>query len=157
MVENDKELVGRFWEEVFGRGDPDALDELLAPGYKFHDLANRKKYDAKSLKGLVSGIRAGMPGARVFREDQMSAEDSKVVTRFTVHVRLRDGVATNEEPGPDDEELELNGMSISRVVGGGIEESWVLWESLLAEQKIGPPKTAPELPVRRSWWWPPWR
>lgn len=157
MAENDKEVVGRFWEEVLERGNLDAMDELLSPGYKLHDLANRKEYDAESLKGLVSGIRAGMPGARVRREDQMSAEDGKIVTRFTVHVRLRDGVATDEEPGPGDEEVELNGMSISRVVGGRIEESWVLWESLLAEQKIGPPKEEPEPPVRRSWWWPPWR
>ncbi len=149
MMEDKKSVVARFWEEVYDGGDLDALDELLSPGYRLHDLANRREYDAESLKGLLSGIREGVPGARVRREDQVSAEGNKVVTRFTVHVRLRDGVATDEEPERGDEELELNGMSISCVSGGRIEESWVLWESLLAEQKINPGDN--------SWRWPPWR
>ncbi len=32
---------------------------------------------------------------------------------------------------------------------GKVEESWVLWESLLAEQIC-----EPEV---HFWWWPPWR
>lgn len=148
MAKNPKEVVGRFWEEAFGQGSLDALDELLSPGYKLHDLANRREHDAESLKGVLSGIREEVPGARVRIEDQISSEENKVVTRFTVHVLLRDGVAT-EEPERGGEDLELNGMSISRVSGGGIEESWVLWESLLAEQKISPGDN--------SWRWPPWR
>lgn len=149
MVEDRKSVVTRFWEEVYDGGDLDALDGLLSPGYRLHDLANRKEYDAESLKGILSGIRGEVPGVTVRREDQVSAEEDKVVTRFAVHVRLRDGVAVDGEPEPGDEKLELNGMSISRVSDGGIEESWLLWESLLAEQKINPGDN--------SWRWPPWR
>ena len=105
MAENEKEMVSRFWEEVFSRGNLDALDGLLSPGHRLHDLANRREYDAGNLKGLVSGIRKGLPGARVRIEDRASAEEGKVITRFTVHVRLRDGVATDEAPERGDEEL----------------------------------------------------
>jgi hypothetical protein len=149
MAENPKEVVRRFWEEVYGGGDIEALDELLSPYYRIHDLTNRMEYGIESLQGVISGIRGSVPGAEVRLEDQVAAEEDKVVTRFTVHVRLRDGVATDQEPEPGDEELELNGMSISRVSAGKIAESWVLWESLLAEQKISPGD--------QEWRWPPWR
>lgn len=149
MIEESKDVIVRFWEEVYDGENLDALDELLSPDYRLHDLANRREYDAESLKGLLSGIWAGVPGARVRREDQAAAGENKVVTRFTVQVRLRDGVATADEPAPGDEELELNGISISRVSDGKIGETWLLWESLLAEQRIGPGDD--------SWRWPPWR
>lgn len=151
----DKNVVGRFWEEVYNGGNLDAIDEIFAPDYELHDLVNGKSYGRDGLKGLLEQIRSEVSGAadaRVTIEDQMAAEADRVVSRFKVHVPLQDAASyAAQEPAPANQWLELNGMSISRVSGGRIEESWLLWEALLAEQKLHPTSGTPD------WRWPPWR
>ncbi len=145
-AEDGKGVVGRFWEEVYNEGNLDLIGEIVAPDYELHDPVNTDVYGPEGLKSLLEGIRDFSPEARVTIEDQLTAEEEHVITRFTVRVPRRDALA---EFAPADEPLELSGISISRVSGGRIEESWVNWDAQTLLQALDP------APV--DWRWPPWR
>ncbi len=145
MKENEK-TVNRFWDEVYNQGNFEAMDDIFAPGYVLHDLADRKDRGVDRLREILSEVQAAVPDTRITIEDQISAEEGKVVTRFKIHVPAQD---VAQESSSGDGQLELNGISISRVSGGRIEETWLLWEALLAEQEIKP--------GTQFWRWPPWR
>lgn len=145
MKENEK-TISRFWDQVYNQGNFDAMDAIFAPGYVLHDLADRKDRGVDKLREILSEVQTAVPDTRVTIEDQVSAEEGKVVTRFKIQVPAR-GVA--QESSYASGQLDLNGISISRVSGGKIEETWLLWEALLAEQEIEP--------STQFWRWPPWR
>lgn len=145
MTEDLKNVVNRFWEEAYNEENPDVMDEIFAPGYVLHELSSGQDGNLDSLKSTISAVHADLPGTRVTIEDQMAAEGDRVVTRFTIHVPQQGDTAT----GSAETMLEFSGISISRVSGGQIEESWLYWESLRAEQEISEPV--------HGWRWPPWR
>ncbi len=146
MNEEGKAIVGRFWEEVFNGGDYDLMEELLAPDYLLHDLANRRDFDRDELGEMFATVRTALPEVRAVVEEQLSAEGERVVTRFKFLVPRR-----SEEGQEDGEEwAEFAGISISRISAGKIAESWVSWEALRAEQET-------EDPPAQEWWWPPWK
>jgi hypothetical protein len=157
MAADGKGIIERFWREIYNEGKVDLIDEIFAPDYELHDLATRRAYDRDGLKGLLWAIRtrvAGAQDARATIEDQMAAEGDRVVTHFTIHVPIRDGVGRGPEPA-EEQLLELSGISISRVSEGRIEESWVSWEVLRAEQELGPSGGGEATAL--GWRWPPWR
>lgn len=146
VAEDAKRIVGRFWEEIYNGGYFDLIGEIIAPDYELHDPVNTNVHGPEGLKGLLEGIRDFAPEARVTIENQMAAEGGHVVTRFTVRVPRQGALA---EYAPADEPLELSGISISRVSGGRIEESWVNWDAQGLLRALDPPPA--------DWRWPPWR
>jgi hypothetical protein len=56
--ENNKALVRRFVEEVYNRGNLDAVDELLAPDYVDHTEPSGKYAGREGLKRGVAKQRA---------------------------------------------------------------------------------------------------
>lgn len=152
MRADEKSVVSRFWEEVFSRGDVEAIDEIFAPGYVLHfttvypngearDLVRTGDFD---LGGFVTRIREGFSDLQVSIEDQMSAEGGKVVTRFTVS-------GTHEDSGSL---VSVNGISISLVSEGRIEESWVEWDALDLMQQLGLQTGGTEELRWPPRWWP---
>jgi hypothetical protein len=145
------EIVRRFWEEVFGRSETSAMDEMFAVHYRLHDLVHRETHDLEEVKSIVWNSHNMMPGARVVVDDQNLTEDGRVFTRFTVHVPSPPDAEPSEQSAPPGEGWRYNGMSLSRLVEGEIAESWIVWEAIRAEQELGPYFEGPR------WRWPPWR
>ena len=144
-------IVRRFWEEIFGQGDTSAMDELFTTHYRLHDVVHRKIHDLKAVKDIVRGTHNIMPGTQVVIDDQRLTEDGRVFTRFTVHVTPPPSAESSQEPASLEDGWEYSGMSMSRVAGGKIEESWIVWEAIRAKQELDPFFSGPE------WRWPPWR
>lgn len=142
-----KDLVGRFWKAI-GGGEPAAVDALLAPGYRLHDLANRRDHGPEEARELAAALHDTVPGLAVVVEDQALAEGDRVVTRFTLRAPLRD------EPGFS---AECRGIDVSRVGEDGISESWVSWDTARLERELGPPPEDDSERTVRWWRWPPWR
>jgi serine phosphatase RsbU (regulator of sigma subunit)/ketosteroid isomerase-like protein len=118
--EKNKALVSRFWESV-GRGDLDAIDELLAPDFVDHSLLEGQKPGREGYKRQVAEQHAALSDIRPIIEDQVAKGD-KVVTRITwrsIHDR-------GEYFGlmPRDKEVVVTAMSMHRIVGGKIAEEW---------------------------------
>jgi hypothetical protein len=141
-------VVRRFWEEIFGQGDIKAIDEIFAADYKLHDLVYRERHSIKGLKRIVRETNYAVPGIRFIVDDQRLTWDDRVFTRFRVRVPAPQDAQQATLPGDG---WKYSGMSISRVVEGKIEESWLVWEALRAAVELGP------VFGPGDWRWPPWR
>ncbi|HET7479814.1 MAG TPA: ester cyclase, partial [Rubrobacteraceae bacterium] len=81
--EENKAVIRRFLEEVFGGGDLELVDELFAPDYVLHDPAVPGEVRGPDgIRQYVDMYRSAYPDTHFTIEDQL-AEDDEVVTRWT--------------------------------------------------------------------------
>jgi hypothetical protein len=144
-------VVRRFWEDIFSRGDIDAMDEVFAVDFELHDLVYKERHSLKGMKRIVRDTHYDVPGTRVTVEDQRLAVDGRVYTRFTVRVSPPKDAQMSGQSTPPGDGWEYSGMSISRVVHGKIEETWLVWEALRAAEELS------AIFGSQNWRWPPWR
>jgi len=112
--------VRRFFEAQ-GRGDLDALDEILAPDFVDRSVLPSEEPDREGYKMSVAEDHSAFSELRFIIEDQV-AKDDKVVTRLTIR-RIHDrgdfvGIA------PTGEEYESTAIAIHRIADGKIAEEW---------------------------------
>ena len=117
----NKNLVETFIQELFTKGNLDAVDRYLDPGFVNHD---------DPFPGAPAGAEGLRLAAAMFRGalpdwhsdiDQLIAEDDLVVERFTArgtHLGDLMGVAPTGNP------LVLTGIQVFRVSGDKIVERW---------------------------------
>ena len=125
--EKNKELARRFLE-ARGKGDLDALEQMMAPDFVDHTLAPGQQPDREAYKRSVAEYFTAFSNVRILVEDQVAGGE-KVVTRFTVsstHDRraLMGGVA------PSGREITNRVIVIHRVSGGKIVEEWGVGTSI---------------------------
>jgi predicted ester cyclase len=118
MSEQNKAIVRRYFEEVWNQRNPDAIDEFWAADYVNHN-APPGMSDRRGQKQLIAMSQAAFHG-QVTIEDQI-AEGDRVVTRWSGQSTHR-----GEFMGipPTGKTVTLTGISIDRVAGGQIVESW---------------------------------
>jgi steroid delta-isomerase-like uncharacterized protein len=127
-----KEAIG-----IWTTGDLDAADEFYAPDYvnhQHHDPADpRDLRGVEAMKSFVTEFRSAFPDFHDSIDIQV-AEGELVVTRFTsmgTHRGTFMGVeSTNRE-------LVWTGITIDRVSGGKIVESWANWDMMGMMQQLG--------------------
>ena len=140
--EENKAVVRRFIEEVFGGGNLELIDELFAPHYVLHDPAVPGEVRGpEGIKQYVGMYRGAYPDTRFTIEDQI-AEGDEVVTRWTGR-----GTHQGELMGipPTGQEVAVTGIEFDRVSGGKFEETWVNYDALRMMQQLGvipPPEQA---------------
>jgi len=133
LTEN-KALVVAFIQELFTKGDLDAVDRYVDPAFINHD---------PPLPGAPPGPQGIRLAATTFREalpdwhsdvEQMVAEGDLVVEVFTAcgtHRGTLMGV-----PGTG-RRLELHGINVFRIDGGRIVERWGQLDHLGLLQQLG--------------------
>lgn len=80
-IEDNKALVRRFIDEIFVRGDADAVDELVTEDFVPHTWPSTGDGRA-DLKRAIVRVSKGLADARFTIED-MVAEDDRVAVRVT--------------------------------------------------------------------------
>lgn len=151
MLEDGKQRIRYFWEDVFNGGKIDEVDKLFTSDFVLHDLADNQLRTRDDLKNLIQGVRYETPSAQAVIQEQFSAEDDHVVTRFVLRVALPSNdastgaAAQQSSDAPEERLLELNAISITRLAGEQLAETWLLWESLRGQQTLV-----------FFWRWPPW-
>ena len=134
MSEENKRISRAVIEEAFVRGNVDALDELVDPSFKNNDpVAAQLAPGLEGFKQLVQMYRSAFPDAQVTIEDEI-AEGDKVVTRWTGR-----GTHQGEFMGiqPTGKQATVTGISIDRISGGKIVESWTSSDTLGLLQQLG--------------------
>jgi steroid delta-isomerase-like uncharacterized protein len=132
--EENKAIVGRVWEEIFIRGNLDKADEFFAPDYVNHDPAAREdRHGPEELRQFLSMYRNAFPDMQFTIEDVI-AEGDEVVVRWTLR-----GTHQGELIGipPTDNQVTVTGMSIERVSGDKIVETWDNYDALGLMQQLG--------------------
>jgi steroid delta-isomerase-like uncharacterized protein len=133
-AEENKALARRWFEEVFNAQNFDVADEITAQDTVNHDptltdLPSGPEGD----RHVVNLYHGAFPDANITIEDQV-AEGDKVVTRWTGR-----GTHQGELLGvsPSGNRVENSGITINRVSGGKIAETWTSYDALGMMQQIG--------------------
>jgi predicted ester cyclase len=127
-TEANKALIQRFFEEVFNRGNLEAIDELWIAGAE------------ESGKRAVLNLRTAFPDYHRTIEQQIADGDT-VVTRWTMRGTHRGpfiSQALGRVIASTGRSMTVPGVSIHRVVDGRLVEAWVSGnDSLELLQQLG--------------------
>jgi len=82
-TDENKVIVRRFIDEVFVKGNVDAVDKLVAHDFVPHSWSSVAP-GTDSLKQAVKRVFAGLSGVSMKIEDMIS-QDDKVAVRLTAH------------------------------------------------------------------------
>ena len=131
-IEDNKNIVRRFFEEGPSKGDLGAADELLAANFALHTPIP----SAPGIKGMnevIIACRSAFEHLNVTVED-MVAEEDRVVSRFTAR-GIHKGAFM--DLGPTGKSITMTGMEIFRIENGKIAELWGEANLLGLMQQLG--------------------
>ena len=133
MSQENKTIAERFNEDVWGRGDEDALEELLAPDFVDHDPLPGQSPDREGHRQILAAFRSAFPDLNVTTED-IIAEGDKVVARWTAR-----GTHQGELMGiaPTGKEVTIQGIDVLRIAEGKVVERWADYDALGMMQQLG--------------------
>jgi steroid delta-isomerase-like uncharacterized protein len=131
--EENKAGQRRVWEEAFGKGNLEVIDELFAPSYSFKSPLGIDIKGAEGFKQNLAMMRSAFPDMNISIDD-MLAVDEKVVTRFTMK-----GTFTGEMMGipPTGKDISVSGIVITRWENGKEVEAWESIDTLSFYQQLG--------------------
>ena len=119
LIEQNKQLIRRFYTQVVGGGDYSSLDSVVAADYVAHNDAEGGR-DPDVVRTHLEAIRSTLPDFTIQIED-IFAEGDYVITRDAGR-----GIHLGEWMGikPTGREVRLKGINIDRVERGRIAEHW---------------------------------
>jgi predicted ester cyclase len=140
----NKEIVRRFYEEVFNQRNVDAIDELVHPEFLNHDPTPLASRDPESMKQFIHTITQAFPDhhhaifqRKGFANEDLIAEGDKVVMRCTL-------TATHQGLFPGFLDMPPTGKSICQrqihilqVQDGKVSEHRVVRDDLTMMQQLG--------------------
>jgi steroid delta-isomerase-like uncharacterized protein len=132
----NKEIVRRFYEEVFNQRNVDAIDELVHPEFVNHDPTPVASRDPESMKQFIHTMTQAFPDHHHAIED-LIAEGDKVVMRCTLtatHHGLFPGFL---EMPPTGKSICQRQIHILRVRDGKVAEHRVVRDDLMMMQQLG--------------------
>jgi steroid delta-isomerase-like uncharacterized protein len=143
MLEDNKNLVRRVYEECWNKGKLDAVDEIYTKDCRFHDpVFPQLGPGAENMRKHIQMCRAAFPDLR-FTVDDLIAERDEVVVHWTAKGTQQGqflGVA------PTNRSASVSGTSICRIKSGRIMEQFVDWNLLTLLEQLGA-ATAPKQTV----------
>jgi steroid delta-isomerase-like uncharacterized protein len=133
--QENKELARRFMDEVWNKGNLGFIDEVTAPNHVSHDPASPEDMGGgvEGLRRFTEMYRSAFPDIQMTVEDVI-AEGDKVVTRWTARATHQ-----GELMGipPSGNRVEVTGISIDRIEGGKVVETWSNYDALGIMQQLG--------------------
>jgi predicted ester cyclase len=131
--EENKRIARRVLEELFEKGNFDALDELIHPQFVNHEAPPDNPQGPEGLKETISWLRGLWGPMRAEIEDEI-CEDDKVVARVTIH-----GHHVGEFLGkpPTGKEFATEHIHIWRLDDGRVIEHWSVRDDLGQALQLG--------------------
>jgi predicted ester cyclase len=137
----NKAVVRRYIEEVLSGGDLKVLDQLVAPDYVDSSPSAEAGHGPEAIRAAQARVRALFRDIH-YRIDQLIAEGDKVVARYTVQaIRQED---KEVDAGDAGREIGISGMTIFRMAGGRIAETWTINDQLTMFRQLGYVLTPPK-------------
>ena len=137
----ENELVARrFGQEVWGEGDLQAADDVLAEDFVEHNPAPGQLSGREGHKQVLTLWRAAFPNLTLTLDDVFAAGE-KVALRWTARGTHAADLLGIPATGRD---VTLTGIDILRVVEGRIVERWGEFNGIEMLQQLGvlPPTPA---------------
>lgn len=132
-AEENKGVTRRCWQACFNDGNLAIVDELVAPGYRWHGPGGQEVTGGEGIKQLIGAFRTAFPDMHMVFEAQL-AEDDTVASRWTMT-----GTHQGDLFGipPTGKRMTISGIVISRFVGSQIAEEWEEFDQLGMMQQLG--------------------
>lgn len=136
MSEENKQLLRRWFEEVWNQGRADAIEELFdANGiaYGLSDDPANPIQGPRDFRPFHTVFREAFPNMTIVVED-MVAEGDKVVARCSVRAKHEGdflGRAATQSP------VDFTGIAIVRIEHGMIVEAWNNFDFMTLHKQVG--------------------
>jgi len=130
LIEKNKKIITRYYDEVWNQGNLDVLDDILDPEYINHNPGLPNPIPGPDgLKPIVAAMRTGLPDLRFEINDMLLTPD-KVAIRCTMH-----GTHTGELFGipSTGKKVCINQMQIEYIKNGKIIEHWRVSDDLMEQ------------------------
>lgn len=132
MTEDREQLIRRFTDEHWNKGNVDVIDEVFETHASIHDPS----FPVNGINGLkdqVRQLREAQPDLHVDVHDVLVAGDM-TASRFTLR-----GTATNEFRGlpATGKSYAMSGMNIEKWQNDRIIEQWTNYDLLGCLQQVG--------------------
>jgi steroid delta-isomerase-like uncharacterized protein len=133
MAESNKEIVRRYYDEVFNQRKVDLVDELAVEDYVEHDPFPGQGNGRRDLKARVEAILGAFNPLRFTIEDVV-AEGDRVVVRWS-----QTGTQSGNFMGipPTGKKFTIAGIDIHAVRDGCMAEHWHVVDQLALLQQLG--------------------
>jgi steroid delta-isomerase-like uncharacterized protein len=143
-VEQNIELMKRWYREVWREGKNETIFELLASDALLHGQTGPEE-EIKGPEGFVAfaqQIREAFPDTEVAVQDIFGVDD-KIAVRW-----VATGTHTGHGLGmpPSDKRISICGTTIARILNGKIVEGWDNWDRLGMLKQVGA-YAAPDAPT----------
>ena len=129
----NKELVRRFYKEVYVDWNMALVDEVVSPRFTSHDWPEGGATGPEAFRGYYSYLRSVVPDAH-YDVDDLIAEGDRVAVRWRLlgtHQGEFQGIA------PTGRAITLKGIAIYRVDDGKLMERWVVSDLHGVLEQIG--------------------
>jgi len=136
MATQDEHVVRRFYEEMCNGRQNDLAAELFTPDHTMHDPQVPSGPGPHGMAEVVSTYQTGVDGHWAIQE-LFSAGD-RVVVRWVgtgTHVGEVNGIP------PTGKAVRVEAITIHRMQGGQIAETWEVWDTLGFLQQLGLPQS----------------
>lgn len=137
---DNRQVLDRLNEEVFNRGNVDAIDELVADDFVEHDPMPGASPDREGFKTMVRGLRQAFPDLHLDVDDQLEDGD-RIAERWrctATHEGEFMGIPATHR------QIEVHGMDITRLQDGVVVEHWTQVDMAGLLQQLGAlPSEAP--------------
>lgn len=120
LEEQNKSLIFRYLDEVWGKGNLAAVDEFLSPDYKRYLSPSSEPLNIKGQKQRLTGFRAAFPDVEITVED-IFAEGDRVVFRSTMR-GTHQGIF--QEIQPTGKSVAVGLLDVIRIEDGKFIEHW---------------------------------
>jgi steroid delta-isomerase-like uncharacterized protein len=131
-AQENKVLVRRFVDEVFAKGNADAVDKLVTSDFTPHSWG-KMPAGIEPLKQATRRVHAGLTGVS-FKIEDMIAEDDKVAVRVTAHGKHAGDFMGMPATG---REYTISETHIFHIRDGKIAEHWRDADMLGMMQQLG--------------------
>ncbi len=136
MSEANKQILQRWFDEVWNNGRADAIDEMLAAEGIVHGLTDDPENPLRgpaAFRPFHTTFREAFPNIGVVVED-MVAEGDKVAARCSVRGKHQGdslGFAATQAS------VEFTGIAIVRIENGRIVEAWNNFDFMRMYRQVG--------------------
>ena len=128
----DEAVVRRFYEEMNNGRNNAIAPELFTAGHVMHDPQVASEPGPQGMADVVSVYQDGVQGHWDIQE--IFSTDDRVVVRW-----IGSGKHIGEVNGipPTGREVQVDAITIHRMSGGKIAETWEVWDTLTFLTQIG--------------------
>jgi steroid delta-isomerase-like uncharacterized protein len=134
VVDANKQVVRRFYEELWNRGNFQAADDLVSADYVRHDLRPGEAPPGPAgQKAVAQRFREAFPDVRL-EVEALVAEGDLVAARWTMSA-THTGVWG--EVAPTGRKVRFVGVNFFRIADGQIAEIWNVRDDLGLREQLG--------------------